>query len=126
MLAVDELDVVQKMKTWQSYALWLPVAAVLELFAIGASAGPPASGLALLLTHGVFALIVLSGPLALTAHAGSMLHETIFWTGIALSISSVVLLLWNRNRRALVNVLSGFLWCGAGVIGLFIAVVYTI
>jgi hypothetical protein len=106
--------------------MWVPLAAVLKLFAIGASAGPPTSGLALLAAHAIFALIVLSGPLALTTHAGSMLNEPIFWMGIALSTLSIGLLLWNRNRRPLVNVLSGSLWCGAGAIGLFIAIVFTI
>lgn len=116
----------EKVNTWQSYLTWLPIAVVLEFIAIGSSANPPLTDGALLIPHCMFCLVVLLGPLTLFSHADAMFAELIFWLAMVFAVGAVGILVWNRNRKALLNAVAGLLWCGSGAIGLFILIVFTI
>ncbi len=106
--------------------LWLPIAAILELIAIGSSASPPLSGSALFVAHVTFVFIVLSGPLALLSYAKELSGDAMLWLGVASGIAAITLLAWNRNRISSLNSIAGFFWCVAGALGLYIGIIFAV
>jgi hypothetical protein len=109
------------MKTWLSYATWFGTAIVAEMIAIGFSASPP-----MVTGYLVFYGIVLSGLFAMFSYGESLFHEPIYWVGIVSGLSSMLVLVANRNRKPHLIVLAGLLWCAAGGIGLFIGIGFAI
>lgn len=109
------------MKTWQSYAIWIPFAILLEAIAIALSARPPLEGFALISAYFEFFWIVLAGPLFLL-HFMEFLGTPIHVIGLCLGGGAIALLIANRNRNPGLTVLSGLLWCSSGALALWIGI----
>ena len=114
------------MKTWQSYVLWIPIAAILELVAVGLSSGPPLSGLSLLVAHVGLTLIVIVGPFALPSYGQQLIAEPILGFALLAAIGAITILILNRNRRLYYNLVAGVLWLSAGAVALYFEVSFSI
>lgn len=114
------------MKTWQSFALWPVLAILFELVAISFSVGPPLSGWSLVAAHILFASFVLLGPFGLFEFSEFFTREPLLIVGLFSGGMAVGVLIYNRNRKKILNVVAGFLWCGAGAISLWVRILFTI
>ncbi|HRQ90201.1 MAG TPA: hypothetical protein PLA50_15480 [Bacteroidia bacterium] len=114
------------MKTWHSFALWLPIAGLCYAVTLSLIPFPPASGVQGILANLFLFSVVLLGPISFLFLENSFWTEPTYIACAVFGLASIAILILNRNRKKYLNVVSGFLWCASGAIALFIGVLLTI
>jgi hypothetical protein len=105
---------------------WFVCAGIGEAIAINLTVAPPLSGLALFTAYASMYSFVLFGPFAFFFLDQFLFGESVFIIGAILGLIAALLLVLNRNRKAILNVVAGVLWCGSGSVALSYGIMFAV